>query len=720
MGLFFASAVASAVIAAGPAASPVAMTSTTQAVPSVRVPGRALLKLQTTSKAAAAVVDVAALKDLSARSGVGVTLVRASVLGWLLVDVSSASDQTPDEEETLALIRRLQKDPAVAAASEDKWMRAFAVANDPGRAQEWHLDSININAAWDVTQGLSSQRIGVVDTGLLRGHEDMQGKVAGGFDFISSGGTAGDGGGRDAEFQDTGDNSFHGTHVAGTIAAATNNGVGIAGINRNAQLMIVRALGFGGGDLVDIMEGAFWLAGGQVNGVPDIGANRVSVMNLSLGSASGCSQFEQDVVNAIDAAGVVFVAAAGNDSGPVGSPANCSSVVAVAAHGQSRALAPYSSFGAQIDIVAPGGDQRNFGQAGGVLSALGPDSNSYGFYEGTSMAAPHVAGVISLLQAIDPTTNRQKAEQLLTSTGVSCSSCQGKLAMDANAAVRAVVAVDPVDPVAPGEDDSLEENDVADAARGLPCGATRSLVALPRDQDWFNVSVAPGPMRVTLQGGAPDLDLYLVQNGTIVAESESPAGDEAIAVEVNGSGVVQVLINPFDDTQNGVAHTGPYTLVIECTGGEPIPVEPEPGEALDDDENEPNDAIATAVELFCAQDVGDLTLTDDDWFFVEVRDGDTLSIDKRGAADSELAIIDGDGVVLNSGSAGAQARDLPGGRYLVHVPPGAVDASYALQVECRTPGGVTPSVAGGCASTSTSMVSALGLLGLLLRRRRAR
>ena len=103
----------------------------------------------------------------------------------------------------------------------------------------------------------------------------------------------------------------------------------------------------------------------------------------------------------------------------------------MAAHGPNRARAPYSSFGTQIDIVAPGGDLRNFGQAGGILSTLGPNTSAYAFYEGTSMAAPHVTGVISLMQAKDPTVNRAKAESALIAGGVSCTNCSGKVSLDA-------------------------------------------------------------------------------------------------------------------------------------------------------------------------------------------------------------------------------------------------------------------------------------------------
>lgn len=729
---FFVVCVTSAVLAAATSQAATAITTPVAVSPTPvsRVAGRALIKLTPHSKTSVASVDAARLKALSGRSGVQVELVRASVLGWLLVDVSQG-DLKPNEDQTLQLIERLRNDDEVSAVSDNKWMRTLAVANDPFRNQQWPLDVMDTNEAWDVTQGLSSQRIGIVDTGLIRNHEEMQGKVAGGFDFISSSDTAGDNSGRDENFEDPGDDtdSFHGTHVAGTIAAATNNGVGISGINRNAQLMIVRALGFGGGDLVDIMEGALWLAGGQVNGVPAIGANRVSVMNLSLGSASSCSQFEQDIILAIDQAGVVFVVAAGNDSGPVGSPANCAGVIAVAAHGQTLALAPYSSFGSQIDIVAPGGDQQNFGEAGGVLSSLGPNSSGYAFYEGTSMAAPHIAGVVSLMQALDPTINRQKAETLLATTGVACSSCQSKKAVNAHAAVLAARPGSPVDPPPPVDppvdangDDALEENDLPAQARGLACGSTRSLVALPRDQDWFDVSVAPGPMTVTLQGGAPDLDLYLLQNDGIIAQSESSSGNEAINVNVGGSGVLQVMINPFDDTNSGVAHTGPYNLTITCTPGEAIAVEPEPGEPLGDDVNEPNNVVDAAVEIFCAEEVVDLTLNDDDWFFIEVRDGDTLKIAKTGAGDAEIAIVDGAGAVLNAGATGAEAPALLAGRYLVLIPSGVVAASYSLSVQCtesaQAPSG-PPLAVGGCASSSPTMplMGVFGLLGLLRPRR---
>jgi len=708
------------------------------AVPVKRVPGRALLKLQPASKSAAAIVDAEALKIIGGRSGVDVSVVKRSVYGWLVVEVRDAgSPALPDEARTLELIDLLGDDADVLDVSEDKWLRPLASVNDPGAPQQWPLQVAHIDTAWDVTQGLSSQRIGVIDTGLIRGHEDMIGRVAGGFDFISNPGSSLDGGGRDADFQDNGDagggrGSFHGTHVAGTIAAATNNGVGVAGVNPNAQLVIVRALGLGGGDLVDIMEGAAWLGGASIGGVPPVGGNRVSVMNLSLGSVGGCSSFEQDVINNLDAAGIVFVAAAGNDSGAVNSPANCNNVVAVAAHGQTRALASYSSFGPQIDIVAPGGDQQQFGQAGGVLSSIGPGNADYGFFEGTSMAAPHITGIISLMQTLDPAMNRAKAEQLMAQTGQSCSNCGGRLAIDADAAVRATTPgapdpdPDPVpdpDPLPVGGDDEFEENDDAGSGRNLACGSELDLIALPADQDWFDVSLAAGPLTLALTGGSPaDLDLYVVNAGAIVARSENSGGSEAIDVQVQGSGILQILVNPFVDEVAGIQHTGPYHLSVVCNPGAPLepdpdpaplpdpdPADPDPVDVVDDD-FEPNDTVPEALELFCEQESDDLTLNDDDWFFVDVREGDTLRVEKQGAGDVDVVIVDGEGATLANGAQSATARSLPEGRFLVHIPPGNPDA-YTLRVSC-TPPLAKPTAESGCGATSTG--TWLSLFGLLL------
>jgi serine protease len=561
-------------------------------VPSKLVPGRALLQLRGIDGArlelprANDVVAMGALKDLGARTDTHLEVVRALVLGWVLVEVRDRNDVTrmPSERETFAMIERLAGDRMVSAAAADHWYTKLMLPNDPGINQMWHLEAIGAPSAWDVTRGTSSQRIGVVDTGLLRSHEDVGGRAVTGFDFVSSSSQANDGNGRDSNFNDAGDScqgephSFHGTHVAGTIGAAANNGIGVAGVNWNAGLVIARALGRCGGASSDIMEGAAWLAGAQVNGVPAIGANKVSVMNLSLGGANACSSFEQQVVDFVDQQGVIFVAAAGNDAGPVGSPANCGKVVTVASFGPDGSKAAYSSFGSQVEIVAPGGDQR-FGSDAGVLSASGPDANDYRFQQGTSMAAPHVAGAISLLQAVNSGLSRADIVAALQSGGQSCAGCSGKPMLNLPAALTAVGASattpppsspppssPPATPPA-SSDDIYEQNDSLAQSTNASCGVdTSSLVAAAGDRDVFTF-VPPANRQIAVaisaQNGA-DLDLYVVNGqGSILARSETSTGNERITGTASGTRLF-VLVNPYVNPNSGARASGPYRLTITC------------------------------------------------------------------------------------------------------------------------------------------------------------
>ena len=708
--------------------------------PVSRVPGLAVLKLyEMPARRLAwprADDDRAqrALKDLSARTHVDVSLVRPTLFGWALVQVRDArTRKAPDEPQTLALIERLRADTAVEAVVDNRWLRPLTTPNDPGFSDMWHLSEINAESAWDVTRGVSSQRIGVVDTGLIRGHEDVGHRAVAGYDFIS-GDNSTDGNGRDPDYQDTGDacpqlgsgNTFHGTHVAGTIGAGTDNGLGISGVNWNAGLVIVRALGACGGNLVDIMEGAAWLAGAGIDGVPGVGANKVSVMNLSLGSADACDAFSQDVIDFIDGEGVVFVAASGNDGGPVGSPANCNGVIAVAAHGPNRALTGYSSFGPEIDVVGPGGDQR-LGRDQGVLSTLGPGNGDYAYYEGTSMAAPHVAGVVSLLQALDPTIHRAQAEALFAQNGGSCSGCEGKPALDANAVVRAVTpTTPPPDPEPTPTDDDLEENDSAQEAQRIECGNILELVAGENDQDWFIVEADPGRVQVSLSASnGADLDLYLLKDPqNRLAASETDSGEENIDIEFSG-GDAFVVVSPYVNNA-GVSAAGAYSLTVSCTENgvvDPGVPPPPPGPGVDpdaaEDALEDNDAADAAREISCGE-VRDLTLRDDDWFVIEVRDGDVLDARFTGVS-MQVSAVDGDGRTLATSTNRLLVPNLPAGAYFIHV---AQDANqrvgtYRMVIGCQ-PTLAPVQVSGGCSSHSRShnSTTAVVLMALALLRRR--
>jgi len=339
--------------------------------------------------------------------------------------------------EAQAIAVRLSADPGVEYAEPDRRMFPMLAPNDPMYSAQWHyhesateLGGANLPGAWDISTGSARVVVAVIDTGIRPNHVDLVGRTVPGFDFISIAEFANDGDARDADPSDPGDwitsaedtavggpfegcgvsdSSWHGTHVAGTIGAATNNGVGVAGINWTSKILPVRVLGKCGGLLSDIVDGARWAAGLSVPGVP-ANANPAKVLNLSLGGAGQqCSITEQTAIDQIVAAGAVFVVAAGNESSPTSnsSPGNCNGVITVAANDRTGDLAFYSNSSTTlIEISAPGGD-TSLAAANGVLSTLNsgataPSTDAYAFYQGTSMAAPHVAGIASLMFSVNP------------------------------------------------------------------------------------------------------------------------------------------------------------------------------------------------------------------------------------------------------------------------------------------------------------------------------
>jgi serine protease len=397
-------------------------------------------------------------------SAAGLPLQATAALGVGRAQLYRASDA--DRQRTIEMIEELNQRPDVLYAQPNYIYHPLRTPNDEFYEFQWHYEDINLPQAWDITVGSPDTIVAVVDTGILfdenvssRTHPDFIGKVLPGFDFISDPRIGVDGNARDDNAFDDGDepngqSSYHGSHVAGTVAASTNDGRGAAGVNWSAQILPIRALGAGGGITTDILDGILWSAGFQVQGVPN-NPTPADVINLSLGGGAPCSPFEQQVYDTVAKEGVIVVVAAGNENQNAAnvSPASCTGVITVGAVDTFGQRAPYSNFGLRVDVMAPGGDTSvdsdGDGFSDGVLSMNFDDASGqfdFKFFQGTSMASPHVAGVVSLMKGLRPELTTEQAVAILQSTArpLSASDCNrpdarecGAGLIDAAAAIAA-------------------------------------------------------------------------------------------------------------------------------------------------------------------------------------------------------------------------------------------------------------------------------------------
>lgn len=311
---------------------------------------------------------------------------------------------------TIAVAEALARSPGVRDARPNGLVRAARVPNDPLFPQQWHYRAIGLPTAWNTTIGSPTTIVAVVDTGIRSDHPDIARRLVPGFDFISSPSRANDGDGLDDDPFDPGDaptsslgGSFHGTHVAGTIGAATDNGRGVAGVTWRTAIMPLRVLGLGGGTLFDVAQ-AVRYAAGLPNASDTLPSEPARIINLSL-TASGDDPGLRGAVDAATATGALVVVAAGNTGrNSTLSPAIFENALSVAGTDRLGAPARYSSFGSGVDLAAPGGDTRRDrdadGRPDGILSARVPDLADYALLQGTSMAAAHVSGVAALLLGV--------------------------------------------------------------------------------------------------------------------------------------------------------------------------------------------------------------------------------------------------------------------------------------------------------------------------------
>ena len=419
----------------------------------------------------------------------------------------------PNERERLLAVPSDPMFPASASSAGQWWM--FPNGGTNANALNARLRGVpGLQSAWNTEQGQPGAIVAVLDTGVTS-HPDLAASLLPGYDFVFDLSVANDGNGRDADPSDPGDwvsqkdkddgdtfdncdiadSSWHGTDIAGIIAAVTNNNEGVAGVNWNGRILPVRVAGKCGADVADIVDGMRWAAGLRVSGVPD-NPNPARIINISFGGSAACNAAYQSAIDDVAAAGAVVVAAAGNErTGPT-RPASCNGVIGVAALNRDGFKSTYSNFGPTLTIATVGGDPGHLGRWGGLLGDEGiltldnsgfqsPGSPTYSRLYGSSFAAPITAGVISLMLSANPSLTaaqivnglRVTARPHVTSPKIGqCSSSNpgrclcttatcGAGILDAEQAV--LYALGPASYVAPVRSADLIDNAEVDAAVAL-------------------------------------------------------------------------------------------------------------------------------------------------------------------------------------------------------------------------------------------------------------
>ena len=360
-------------------------------------------------------LDRAASSAFGRASALGLHHERTLGIGSELV----TTDRPLDRLEAETLMRQIAADPDVTHIEPNARFYPTLTPNDAYFGSQYNLQNgiggSNANLAWDTGFRGAGKIVAMIDTGY-RPHVDLNANIINGYDFITNPATANDGNGRDASALDPGDwseagqcypgstvtySTWHGTHVAGTVAAVANNAIGVAGMAFNAKVLAVRVLGRCGGTLADIVDAITWSSGGTVAGVPAVGANRASVINMSLGRSGTCtssSAMQVAITGALNRGTTVVVAAGNNNANTLNfMPANCTGggLIVVGASDSAARKAAFSNYGIHVDVSAPGV---------GILSTLNagttvPGADSYVSYNGSSMAAPHVAGLVAMMHS---------------------------------------------------------------------------------------------------------------------------------------------------------------------------------------------------------------------------------------------------------------------------------------------------------------------------------
>lgn len=404
------------------------------------------------SRAGLSRATAASAKSAARPAASAAVLRRMGSPGWAVVQAS----RELDGQESANFIRELKANPAVERVEIDRLYQRLAdpvgpnfMPNDPQTSVQWNFynaaSGVNASQAWDISQG-EGVVVAVIDTGIAQGNPDLQNNVIPGYDMISDkrisrratddrvpgGWDLGDWveqnyctgwATNDPHAADV--SSWHGSHVAGTVAQETNNGVNLAGLAFKSKVMPVRVLGSCGGFGSDISDGIIWAAGGTVPGLP-VNPNPAEVINMSLGSRApaACPTIYQEAIDEAISRGSIVVVAAGNENANAGSytMSSCNNVISVGATGFNGGRAYYSNYGPRVDLSAPGGnaEQNNNGWIFQVINrgTQGPTSEWAPLgLAGTSMASPHVAAAVAMIQSVvDTPLTWTQMRDLLKST----------------------------------------------------------------------------------------------------------------------------------------------------------------------------------------------------------------------------------------------------------------------------------------------------------------
>lgn len=426
---------------------------------------------------------VSATQEAQVRHSMGATLMRAYHLvpGLELLKVGSASGP-----KALDAVASLSRNANVRYATPDVAYRVQTIPDDPLYEQQWGMESIGAPEAWDRSTGSKSVIVAVLDTGIDLTHPDLEA------DIWTNPDPGQDGYGDDihgwnfvSENNNPSDDYGHGTHVSGIIGAVGNNGIGVSGVNWSVSVMPLK---------ICEPEGCYLSA--EIAALEYAVEHGAKVANASFGGAGDSSKPEEEAIEAAGKAGLLFVAAAGNQASsndvlpfyPASYP--LSNIISVAATTSSDTLASFSNYGAtSVQLGAPGENTLS------TLPTTGPLSSStgYGYLSGTSMAAPQVSGAAALLWSLHPSWTMQQVRSRLLATTRPLPSLFGKVSSCGELDIGA--ATNPAIPELASlcvARTGTGSGSVTSSPAGIDCGSSCSTMFAPGTQETLTATPTAG------------------------------------------------------------------------------------------------------------------------------------------------------------------------------------------------------------------------------------